>query len=83
MFQNISQDRSAIFADLLETARKDDTFRYSIISGDETRCLQYDPPTKRQREELRDKNPLASKKPLILPSKTKTTIIVFFSTAEV
>ena len=78
VFQNISQDRSAICADLLETARKDDTFRSSIIAGDETRCVQYDPPTKRQSEEPRDKNSPASKKPLTLPSITKTKMIAFF-----
>jgi hypothetical protein len=78
MFQNFSQDRFAIYADLLKTAKKDDTFRSSIIAGDETRCLQYDPPTKRQIEEPRDKNSPTFKKTLTLPSKTGTTMIAFF-----
>jgi hypothetical protein len=78
MFQNISHDPSAICADLSETARKDDSFRSSIIAGDETRCLQYDRPKKRQIEGPRDKNSPASKKPLALPTKTKTTMIAFF-----
>ena len=75
---NISQDCSAICVDLLNTVRKDETFRSSIIAGNEARCLQYDPPTKRQIEEPRDKNSPASKKPLTLLSKTKTAMIAFF-----
>jgi hypothetical protein len=55
--------------------KKEDALGSSVIAGDETWCLQYDPPTKRQIEEPRDTKSPASNKPLTKPSKTKTMMI--------
>ena len=70
--QEQKEDHSEIFADLLETAGKDDTFCPSILAG------QYEPQTKREGTEWRGTNCPASKKPCGQPSKIKTMLITFF-----
>lgn len=37
--------------DIIKEAKKDRNFLYSIVTGDETWCFQYDPETKRQSAE--------------------------------
>ena len=34
--------------DIIKEAKKDQNFLYSIVTGDETWCFQYEPETKRQ-----------------------------------
>ena len=72
------KDRFAVCADSFETASKDDTFCSSIIAGNETWCLQYDPETKRQSAECRNTNLSASKKICAQSSKTKTKLNALF-----
>jgi len=48
--------------DIIKEAKKNQNFLYSIITGDETWCFQYDPETKRQSAEWKARNDPKPKK---------------------
>jgi len=68
------QRRLHISSDLLRNA---DMF-YRVITGDETRCFQYDPETKRQSLQWKTQNSPRPKKARVSRSQVKTMLMCFF-----
>ena len=64
--------------DIIKEAKKDQNFLYSIVTGDETWCFQYDPETKRQSAEWKARNDPKPKKSRFEKSKVKTMLICFY-----
>nr|APL98289.1 putative DD34D transposase [Bactrocera tryoni] len=64
--------------DLIKESRKDINYKYSIVTGDETWCFQYDPETKRQSAEWKHPDEPSPKKSRLQKSKIKTMLICFY-----
>ena len=64
--------------DLIKESKKDPNFKYSIVTGDETWCFQYDPETKRQSAEWKHPTEPKPKKSRLEKSKVKTMLICFY-----
>lgn len=64
--------------DIIKEAKKDKNFLYSIVTGDETWCFQYDPETKRQSAEWKRPDEPNPKKSRLEKSKVKTMLICFY-----
>jgi len=64
--------------DLLKSSKNNKKFIYSIVTGDETWCFQYDPETKRQSAEWKHPNEEKPTKSRLEKSKVKTMLICFY-----
>lgn len=64
--------------DIIKEAKKDKNFVYSIVTGDETWCFQYDPETKRQSSEWKGPHEPKPKKSRQEKSKIKSMLICFY-----
>ena len=64
--------------DIIKEAKKDRNFLYSIVTGDETWCFEYDPETKRQSAEWKAPDEPKPKKSRMEKSKIKTLLITFY-----
>ena len=64
--------------DIIKEAKKDRKFLYSIVTGDETWCFEYDPETKRQSAEWKAPDEPKPKKLRMEKSKIKTLLITFY-----
>lgn len=64
--------------DIIKEAKKDRNFLYSIVTGDETWCFQYDPETKRQSAEWKHPDEPNPKKTRREKSKIKSMLICFY-----
>ncbi|GFT15152.1 histone-lysine N-methyltransferase SETMAR [Nephila pilipes] len=72
------EHRIASSEDLIATADEDPNFLKTIVTGDESWCLEYDPETKRQSSEWTSPGKGRPKKVRASKSKTKTMLLVFF-----
>lgn len=70
---------SSAFNSLLETAVENLDFCSSIVAGNETLCLQYDPQTKWQSAEWRGIHSLLTQKVCLQQSRTKVMWIACFN----
>ena len=64
--------------DIITEAKKDRKFLYSIVTGDEAWCFEYDPETKRQSAEWKAPDEPKPKKSRMEKSKIKTLVITFY-----
>lgn len=64
--------------DFIDLCDSDPSLLQSIVTGDETWCLQLDPLTKRQSMEWRSTTSPRTKKPRLEKSRVKTMLIAFF-----
>ncbi|GFS56874.1 histone-lysine N-methyltransferase SETMAR [Nephila pilipes] len=64
--------------DLIAAADEDPNFLKTIVTGDESWCLEYDPETKRQSSEWTSPGKSRPMKVRASKSKTKTMLLVFF-----
>ncbi|GFT07732.1 histone-lysine N-methyltransferase SETMAR [Nephila pilipes] len=72
------EHRIASSEDLIDAADEDPNFLKTIVTGDESWCLEYDPETKRQSSEWTIPGKGRPMKVRALKSKTKTMMLVFF-----
>ena len=80
---NMSKDSiHRILTEKLES-NKDPNFKYSIVTGDETWCFEYDPETKRQSAEWKHPSEPDPKKSRREKSKVKTHLICFYDSKEI
>ncbi|GFT96320.1 histone-lysine N-methyltransferase SETMAR [Nephila pilipes] len=70
--------RIASSEDLIAAADEDPNFLKTIVTGDESWCLEYDPETKRQSSEWTSPGKGRPMKVRASKSKTKTMLLVFF-----
>jgi len=71
-------DRIEHCKDIVKSARKDQNFLKSIVTGDETWCFEYEPETKRQSAEWRAPDEGTPKKSRLVKSKVKVMLICFY-----
>ncbi|GBM88680.1 hypothetical protein AVEN_68640-1 [Araneus ventricosus] len=64
--------------DLIDMADRDPNFLQTIVTGDETWCLRYDPEGKRHSMEWRGRGSPKRKKSRSDKSRIKTVLVVFF-----
>jgi hypothetical protein len=74
--QNAS--RSDVCLDLVDRLEREQQFFSRVITGDESRILEYDPETKRQSREWHTANSPFPEKAKINKSKIKSKLICFF-----
>ncbi|GFS43198.1 histone-lysine N-methyltransferase SETMAR [Nephila pilipes] len=72
------EHRIASSEDLIATAEEDPNILKTIVTGDESWCLEYDPETKRQSSEWTSPRKGRPMKVRASKSKTKTMLLVFF-----
>ncbi|GFT02224.1 histone-lysine N-methyltransferase SETMAR, partial [Nephila pilipes] len=72
------EHRIASSEDLIAAADEDPNFLKTIVTGDESWCLEYDPETERQSSEWTSSGKGRPKKVRASKSKTKTMLLVFF-----
>ncbi|GFT91765.1 HTH_48 domain-containing protein [Nephila pilipes] len=72
------EHRIASSEDLIAAADEEPNFLKTIVTGDESWCLKYDPETKRQSSEWTSPGKGRPMKVLASKSKTKTMLLVFF-----
>ncbi|GFU22380.1 histone-lysine N-methyltransferase SETMAR [Nephila pilipes] len=72
------EHRIASSEDLIAAADEDPNFLKTIVTGDESWCLEYDPETKRQSSEWTSPGKGRPMKVRASKSKTKTMLLVFF-----
>ncbi|GFT10985.1 histone-lysine N-methyltransferase SETMAR [Nephila pilipes] len=72
------EHRIASSEDLIAAADEDPNFLKTIVTGDESWCLEYDPETKRQSLEWTSPGKGRPMKVRASKSKTKTMLLVFF-----
>ncbi|GFU41914.1 HTH_48 domain-containing protein [Nephila pilipes] len=72
------EHRIASSEDLIATADEDPNFLKTIVTGDESWCLEYDPETKRQSSKWTSPGKGRPMKVRASKSKTKTMLLVFF-----
>ncbi|GFT96825.1 histone-lysine N-methyltransferase SETMAR [Nephila pilipes] len=72
------EHRIASSEDLIAAADEDPNFLKTIVTGDESWCLEYDPETKRQSSEWTSPGKGRPMKDRASKSKTKTMLLVFF-----
>lgn len=64
--------------DIIKEAKKDPNFLYSIVTGDETWCFEYEPETKRQSAKWQSSEEPRPKKTRQEKSKIKSMLICFY-----
>ncbi|GFS75736.1 HTH_48 domain-containing protein [Nephila pilipes] len=72
------EHRIASSEDLIAAADEDPNFLKTIVTGDESWCLEYDPETKRQSSEWTSPGKGRPMKVRASKSKTKTMLLLFF-----
>ncbi|GBO29466.1 Mariner Mos1 transposase [Araneus ventricosus] len=73
------QHRMETSGDFIDVCDRNPQFLETIVTGDESRCYQYDPETKRQSMEwCSSSSPLLPKKCRLTKSRIKTLLIAFF-----
>ncbi|GFT60643.1 histone-lysine N-methyltransferase SETMAR, partial [Nephila pilipes] len=72
------EHRIASSEDLIAAADEDPNFLKTIVTGDESWCLEYDPETKRQSSKWTSPGKGRPMKVRASKSKTKTMLLVFF-----
>ncbi|GFT31759.1 histone-lysine N-methyltransferase SETMAR [Nephila pilipes] len=72
------EHRIASSENLIAAADEDPNFLKTIVTGDESWCLEYDPETKRQSSEWTSPGKGRPMKVRASKSKTKTMLLVFF-----
>ncbi|GFT01191.1 histone-lysine N-methyltransferase SETMAR [Nephila pilipes] len=72
------EHRIASSEDLIAAADEDPNFLKTIVTGEESWCLEYDPETKRQSSEWTSPGKGRPMKVRASKSKTKTMLLVFF-----
>ncbi|GFT62782.1 histone-lysine N-methyltransferase SETMAR [Nephila pilipes] len=72
------EHRIASSVDLIAAADEDPNFLKTIVTGDKSWCLEYDPETKRQSSEWTSPGKGRPMKVRASKSKTKTMLLVFF-----
>ncbi|GFU30925.1 histone-lysine N-methyltransferase SETMAR [Nephila pilipes] len=72
------EHRIASSEDLIAAADEDPNFLKTIVTGDESWCLEYDPETNRQSSEWTSPGKGRPMKVRASKSKTKTILLVFF-----
>ncbi|GFU37328.1 histone-lysine N-methyltransferase SETMAR [Nephila pilipes] len=72
------EHRIASSEDLIAAADEDPNFLKTIVTGDESWCLEYDPETRRQSSEWTSPGKGRPMKVRASKSKTKTMLLVFF-----